>query len=201
MTELRRGGTSQVIATLTGKAGIWLAFAWGFAEGTLFFLIPDIIITFAALFAPKKSVWHLSAVLVGSLIGGSIMYCWGVQNLIGAKRAVDAVPFVPSPMLDKVDGDYSENGVIAMLHGPASGIPYKVYAILAPHHQIGFPKFLLMSIPARLERLVITWLLFGAFGLAFRKLWESKPVVGISIHAIYWIAIYTFYWMKVGANA
>lgn len=189
---------SRAIACLTGKVGIWLALVWGFAEGTLFFLIPDIIVTFAALFAPRKSGWHLGAVVLGSLIAGAIMFAWGSRDPQAARAAVDRVPFVTAQMFKTVEADYPESGVLALLKGPMSGIPYKAYAVLAPSHEIGLGTFLLVSIPARLERLVITWVLFGIAGLALRKVWERNPALGIGLHAAYWIVIYIIYWSKIG---
>ena len=34
---------------------LWLGFLWGFAEGTLFFIIPDIVLSWAALAGEMRS--------------------------------------------------------------------------------------------------------------------------------------------------
>ena len=80
-----------------------------------------------------------------------------------------------------------------MLKGPLSGIPYKIYATLAPKY-MSPATFLCFSIPARLERLALTWLLFGFFGLLFR---QSLPVFRGIGHLTYWIIVYILYWSAI----
>jgi hypothetical protein len=31
---------------------LWAGFIWGFAEATLFFIVPDVLLTFVVLFSP-----------------------------------------------------------------------------------------------------------------------------------------------------
>jgi membrane protein YqaA with SNARE-associated domain len=191
-------GGGAVIRAVIGRVGVVLAFVWGFAEGTLFFLIPDIIVTFAGLFAPKCSWKHLLAVVAGSLVAGGIMFGFGAQSPRLAIKTVNAVPFVTDGMVEKVAADFGEHGVWAMLMGPTSGVPYKLYAVTAPQQGIGFAEFMVVSVPARLERLVITWLLFGIVGFLFRRFWERRPSIGVAVHALYWIVVYTIYWSRIG---
>jgi hypothetical protein len=80
--------------------------------------------------------------------------------------------------------------------GPASGIPYKVYAVQAPGYTSLGP-FLLVSAPARLERLMLTWVLFALAGALLRKHVRRRPSVAVTAYAVYWLAVYAYYWTHV----
>ena len=102
------------------------------------------------------------------------------------------VPFVRDVMFSKVQQDFDSYGAKTLLVGPTQGIPYKVYAVEAPG-QCAMLAFLLVSIPARLERLMLSWILFSAVGFGLRKL-RSLPAVAVMFHAGYWIIVYVYYW-------
>lgn len=173
--------------------GLGLGLLWGFAEGTLFFIIPDLVITFTALFSFKQSLKQLAVVLAGSLLGGWILFSLAARDYPAARKAVDGVPFVSERMFEATRSDYETSGVWALCKGPLSGIPYKVYAVEAPGHA-SLLSFLLVSIPGRLERLAITWVLFAGVGLALRKRIARFPGWAVLGYGLYWIAVYAYYW-------
>jgi len=172
--------------------GVALAFVWGLAEGCFFFIVPDILITLAAIFSPRRSLFHIAAVVIGSLIAGSSMYAWAASRPANARAAVARVPFVTTSMFDTVAADLQRDGAWGLCRGPLSGIPYKVYAVEAPTY-VPLGAFLLASVPARLERLLVTWILFAAAGTAAQFSWMQRRWL-IAGHAIYWTAVYAYYW-------
>jgi hypothetical protein len=78
--------------------------------------------------------------------------------------------------------------------GPVRGIPYKVYAVAAPEHS-SLGSFLLVTIPARIWRLLVVWLGFAGAGLLLRKL--GRASLAPAVHALFWIVVYVIYWAKV----
>ena len=56
---------------LIGLPGITLAFFWGFAEGTLFFVVPDVVISLVAIVRPRSAWRHVVAAIAGALLGGA----------------------------------------------------------------------------------------------------------------------------------
>ena len=93
------------------------------------------------------------------------MYCGAVLRPDLALAVVQSVPFVMPKMVVAVQADYARLGVWALLQGPVSGIPYKLYAVAAPAH-MSYAPLLLVSVPARLGRFVlaaVTWFLAGAW--------------------------------------
>jgi len=59
---------------------LWAGFAWGFAEATLFFIVPDLLLTFIALYSFRRSVKVLAFILLGALVGGTLMFCAGQRS-------------------------------------------------------------------------------------------------------------------------
>lgn len=186
-------GVARWRALLLGRAGLWAAAIWGFAEGTLFFIVPDMLLTLTALFGFRAAWRQAVLVVAGSLVAGALLFAWAAKTPESATRVVQAVPFVRPAMVDKVRADYTEAGATALLRGPLSGIPYKLYAVEAPG-RVSLPVFLLVSVPARLERLVVGLLLFGVAGWWLRQRIAAAPGWAVTAHAVYWVAVYACYW-------
>jgi membrane protein YqaA with SNARE-associated domain len=174
---------------------LWLGVCWGFAEATMFFVVPDLIVTLAALFSFRHAVKQFVVVVVGSIVGGLIMYFLSVGYPGQMIKLVGAVPFVRSTMFDTVRSDFTTDGIWALCKGPLSGIPYKVYAIEAPAY-VSPVSFMLVSIPARFERLIVSCAIFTVLGSLFKRLRPQRPSLALGIFVIYWGIVYGFYWTR-----
>jgi uncharacterized protein YjeT (DUF2065 family) len=189
---------SRISQAARGPAwrGDAIAFLWGLAEGIFFFIVPDLAFTHTAGTAPLRALRRVGLVILGSLVAGAVLFRWTSHDAQGAEAFVKSVPFVRETMFDQVRADYVASGAAAPLLGPTSGIPFKVYAVLAPHY-LSLPTFLLVSGPARAERLLITWAQFAAAGWALRK-WSRRPHLWVAIlYAVYWTIVYAVYWSRV----
>jgi hypothetical protein len=173
--------------------GTLLALLWGFAEGTLFFILPDVLLSFTALFRPRRALVQTGAIVAGAVLAGAMMFTWSAQGA-GARNAVARVPLVSPAMFERADRDFRQFGLWGMSRGPVRGIPYKVYAAEAPAHFTLWP-FLLVTVPARLWRLLAVWLGFAAVGVILRKL--GRASLAPALHALFWIATYLVYWATV----
>jgi len=54
VTKDSRAAQLSWVQWMLGWPGIALAFVWGLAEGTLFFVVPDVLLSLAALFGPRE---------------------------------------------------------------------------------------------------------------------------------------------------
>jgi len=179
------------------QAGVlWAGFAWGFAEATLFFIVPDVLLTLIALFSFQRSARVLACILSGALAGGTIMFYLGAKDPSQARQVVGRVPFVSQAMFDKTQKSFQRDGIWALTKGPGNGIPYKVYCVQSGKYS-GLLLFLLVSLLARLERFALFWLIAGAMGSLFRKNILRQPMVTVAVHACIWIAGYAWYWSKI----
>jgi membrane protein YqaA with SNARE-associated domain len=168
-----------------------LAALWGFAEATLFFIVPDVLLSWLALRDRRTALVACGFALGGALAGGLLMYAWGAAGPAAAVQAVEQVPAIGADMLARVRGELAQQGAWATLFGPISGTPYKTYAIQAHGAGVSVWAFALVSVPARGLRFVLVALLaefvarraFPRLGLHARRM----------VLAAVWIAFYAFY--------
>ncbi len=135
----------------------WIAWVWGFAEATLFFIVPDVGLSLIALRGGVVGWWACFWALLGALLGGAWMFRWGQKAPHEAERAVRRVPAIPARDIERVRRGLARWGIAAMLFGPALGIPYKIYAVYASR-VTDLGRFLLVSVPARGVRFaLVVW--------------------------------------------
>src|SRR5262249_53228345 len=109
-----------------------VAFVWGFAEGTLFFIVPDVILTFIGLTrGARDAVIGSCFSALGASCGGALMYLWSAADPAAARATVVAVPAITGAMVNRAEYAMGENWFYATLLGPLTSTPFKVYAILA----------------------------------------------------------------------
>ncbi len=175
---------------------LWLGFCWGAAEATFFFVVPDLVITLAALFSLRRAAGQLAVVVAGSIVGGLLLYSLAGAHHGITRAVVEDVPFVRPAMFERVSRDLDTHGVWGLCEGPLSGIPYKVYAVQAAG-RIPPVTFALVSIPARLERLLVSLALFAAVGWICRRYWPGMPALPLTFYTLYWLGVYGYYWSTI----
>ncbi len=164
---------------------------WGFAEATLFFIVPDVILTYIAITNLRKALKASLYALAGALLGGLLMYFWGTISPQSALSVVGKVPAINHEMLIKVEEDLAEQGLLAMILGPIQGIPYKTYAVQAADANIHVLSFFFASIPARYLRFFLSSLLAGLAGKYLLRN-RSRTIRYLAL-TLFWVLFYTFY--------
>ncbi|MBS1210219.1 MAG: hypothetical protein H6R19_2617 [Proteobacteria bacterium] len=159
----------------------WLAALWGLAEATVFFIVPDVLLSGVALRCPWSQVWRLcSWSLLGALLGGYVMFRWGAADALAAVAVLQQIPAIDAAMCDAVAQQLREQGLPALFIGPLSGVPYKIYAVQAGGQQLSLLLFLGLSVPARLLR-------FLAVAGATRWICERLPGMTTQVRMILWV--------------
>lgn len=167
-----------------------IAFLWGFAEATLFFIIPDVAISVIALNGDNAGLEASVYTLAGALLGGWVMFYWGRSNLEKVLQTILKLPAIRSVDLERVRADMEKYGSLSMMWGPTLGIPYKIYAAYA-HLFDSFFTFILISIPARMIRFVIVAM---AIPYVMSKVAPNASLTAqVLIVLLIWIVIYSVY--------
>ncbi len=161
---------------------------WGFAEATLFFVVPDVAISFLALRCRKIALFACLWAFAGALAGGAVMYSWGRGASAMAEAVLEKVPGVNRAMVVRVRGELEETGAGAVALGPLRTTPYKIYAVEAGSLGTSPLAVLAASVPSRLLRFLLTALIINWLARHPLKRWSldrQRLAVGL-----FWVAIY-----------
>ncbi len=163
-----------------------VALLWGFAEATLFFIVPDVWLTLLALKGTRRAIIGSFYAALGALIGGSIIYLWGRMDPNTALAVMDMVPAISQGLIERVRGELSSMGLLALFVGPFSGAPYKLYAVLSGAMGVPLILFALISIPARLIRFVLLSVVAGAIARRVPLSAGQKALITLSLWAVFY---------------
>ncbi len=193
--------SSRLYTKLRKYTKSWIApfigLLWGFAEATLFFIVPDLYLGFVALFNWRRSLRALMWSIVGALLGGAVMYALASENSHAASQLVLRVPLIGPDMLQTVSDQLSSQGLFSLLSGLFAGIPYKIYATQAGSQNLPILGFLLMTIPARLARILPVTGMASIAGVVLRKNVKRHTIVILSLYFLLWVGIYLIYFFLI----
>jgi hypothetical protein len=172
-----------------------VALAWGVAEATLFFVVPDLLIGYLALTRGfRAGAWASLLAATGAVIGGAAIFLWSTNQPITAHRAVEAVPAVSEAMIADARADIAANGwFLAAMKGPLTSTPYKVYALLAPGAGAPLYAFPPAALPVRLPRFLFVALCFSLIGHLFRERIDRRILLAAFTSG--WLLFYGWFWL------
>lgn len=178
-----------------GRGPELLAALWGFAESTLFFIVPDVLLTWLALSLPRRALRACYWALAGALAGAVAMIAWAGSSPGGAEAALLALPGINLDLLGLVRGQLVSEGLPAILMGPVQGFPYKVYVVEATVLGLSAWKLLGVSVPGRLLRFLLVTLI--AIGLARGPLRRLSTRTLRILHVVAWTVFYVAYFIAI----
>jgi membrane protein YqaA with SNARE-associated domain len=174
----------------------WIAFVWGLAEATFFFVVPDVFITRLALRSPwRRVLLACGCALAGALIGGTLLWFAAQNDAAPALlRTFARLPGINRDLVVETGFALHEHGNKAMFTGGLIGQPYKLFAVHAAAQQVPLMGFLLFSAAARLMRFVLTAAIarLAAFGL---HRWPESKL--LRAHTLVWLCFYTVYFLLI----
>ena len=174
------------------------ALMWGLAEATLFFIVPDVILTVIACRSLRAAGKATLLAILGALCGGMIMYVAAGASPEALRSTLLHIPGISSPLVERVQAQLSERGLLAVLIGPTEGVPYKIYAVEWGASHGEWQPFLLISIPARGIRFLLGVLLAGGIARLIAPWTKRRANVELAILVAFWLGFYTFYFRHFG---
>ena len=175
-----------------------LAALWGLAEATLFFIVPDVLLSWIALRSFKQAMWACAWALLGALVGGALIWYVGLVNADPLREVFTSIPAINEGMLSDVRDQLQNSGLVALFIGPLVGTPYKLYALEAAQLGYGLFVFLLVSIPARLMRFVIVTIVSAAACRALNRFVGVRTLQ--LLHVSVWVAFYSWYFYVMSSS-
>ncbi|WP_026869026.1 hypothetical protein [Inquilinus limosus] len=183
-----------------------LAFLWGVAEASLFFVVPDVPVSLIALARGWQAGLRAAvAAAAGAAVGGAALAVFATYAPETALAMVEAVPAISPAMIERLQGLMAGAGSAAGLAGvlilaSLTGVPFKIAAASAPALGIPAWELALLTPLVRLPRFVA----LAAAGAALHALTPALPRriqpvrVRLLLAALGWSAFYGGYWSKVG---
>lgn len=194
----RSVSTSPLDKFALSRAVLVLAFAWGLAEATFFFIVPDVLLTLIACRMLRPALKATSFALLGALVGGALMYAIGRRDPVNARAFLDQIPAISPALITRVASQINENGLLAVLLGPMKGIPYKLYAVEWGSREGSLVTFMLISIPARYIRFFLAAVFARGIARLIEPLTHHRAATEVLILAVIWIGFYVFYFTRFG---
>jgi len=179
------------------QAGFW----WGLAEGIVFFIVPDVYITFATLYSIRAGVvaWLFS--IVGSLVAVCVIYV--VVTVFGAGYVsfLNWIPGISQPLLEQTAVTIAADGLPYTPALVLGGVPLKVYAAIACTLGTSLGALLVWTVFARVVRIAPVFLLIALVRGAARRSVDAHPAAWLGAHIVSWVAFYVFYFYQMSRLA
>jgi len=171
----------------------YISLLWAFSEASFFFIVPDIWLSYTSLNSLKKGFKNVIFALIGALLGGTVMYILGRNDITAIIKFLAKIPLIDLGIINDVKESIQIDGVSAMFVGPLKGIPYKIYASYAGALSMNYFVFILISIFARGIRFCLSVLISNLFFRTFlNKITLNNKRI---ILAFIWLIIYTIYFL------
>jgi hypothetical protein len=171
-----------------------LAALWGLAEATLFFVVPDVLLAWIALDRGWRRAWLASvAAAIGAAVGGVLVHAATVADPDTVRAVVLAVPAVSDAMVADAEAKAQGGWFAAALGASVTGVPYKIYAMLAPGAGWDALSLALATPVLRLPRFLLVASAFAGLGRLLRRdgslpRWTAPVFLGG------WTLFYAAYW-------
>ena len=184
--ERRRAAPALAIAAL-----------WGFAEATVFFIVPDVWISALALrHAPGLLARCCLLAAFGAVVGGLATHQLAAHLPQLASVVLEWVPAISGEMIAAQREAFERDGYGAMALAAYTGVPYKIFAVVAGTNHAPLGPFLVASFAVRLSRFALVALIVvGARRLVGDRIGGRAQVV---LLATFWLALYAVYFGTVG---
>jgi hypothetical protein len=172
-----------------------VAALWGLAEATVFFIVPDVWISFMALRGRRAGLSAVAGALAGAVAGGLAMAALARRDPAFALGLVDAVPGVTPAILARAADLAAAPQPWGMIAGALSGVPYKLFAVLLAG-DMAPAGFALASLAARAPRFL---LILALVWLVVRLLLPRAPAgVRRRVLLAVWVVFYAGFFAVVG---
>jgi membrane protein YqaA with SNARE-associated domain len=173
-----------------------LAFIWGLAEATVFFIVPDVLLTRLALSDFRRALVACLWAVAGALFGGTAL--WFAARHDATQfflNAFDWLPGISRGLIVRIAQALHTDGLTALATGALSGQPYKLYAVHAGAQDIPLTGFLIVSAVASFVRFTLAATVAWLAGRVLHHLPEASR---LRLHLYCWLIFYSCYFVVMG---
>lgn len=173
-----------------------VAFLWGAAEATVFFVVPDVWCAHLALRDLRRALAACLWAAAGALCGALALWAASRADPQGVAALLDRIPGIGPEMVERARNLLSTLGLFGLVAGAFSGVPFKLFVLHAAASALPLSAFLAAAFVARLLRFAAVTLLVHALARPLSR--RLSPRALALLHAAAWGAFYAFYFALVG---
>ncbi len=179
---------------LARLAGFW----WGFAEGLFFFIVPDVYVSFATLFALRAGATAWLSSIAGSMVAVSVIYLLAVILGLDYLNLLDSIPGISGGLIERVGRKLAAEGLPYTPTLVLGGVPLKVYAGLGFSLGLSLGSVLLWTVFARIVRMAPTFALVAAIRVLLHRRIDARATAWCVLLGGFWLVFYIFYFVRMG---
>ena len=176
-----------------------VAGAWGLAEGSVFFVVPDVPIGWTALRRPGSLVAAWLAATGGGVLGAALVH-WAVRHGWDPDPLFGRLPGSRPGDLERVRMAVASDVTRAFVMGSVSGIPLKVYVAEAARQGVPVSRVLALAALNRAPRLGLYGLSLGFVGALARDRWQPGRLFTALVYGLGWTVFYAWFWTRPRAD-
>jgi membrane protein YqaA with SNARE-associated domain len=180
----------SIARRLSSRAALWLGAGWGFAEALLFFIVPDVWLGLVALYAPRRMLITLVAIVLGAVAGATVLFLVSLVLGDGFSGVIVALPGITDADLAQARAELAEQGPVAFLNGILQGLPVKVYIHAAALDGIELTQVVFFTLLNRVERLLVFGVVMALLGWLGRPVLRRWPRGCLALYGVTWIIFY-----------
>lgn len=174
---------------------VWslVGFIWGFAEALWFFIMVDVLISLAVMrFGVVKAMVPAFAALIGTMLGGIVLYKLSQVNPEFVRSFILTVPGITEELLRYASTDMKAEPMGALLFGGFTGVPFKIFSATA--FEAGIAPLLAFLEPATVARFSRIVVVLALSGLLRSFLYARLRRVGLMRLTLFiWVIFYAWF--------
>jgi hypothetical protein len=197
--QRRRDSYGLLVGVAGSPVAILIGAVWGFAESTLFFIVPDVWLGFVAIFARRWAGAVLVAAIVGAVIGSVALWYWSLASGPVVYRLLLELPGLNEVDLMQARGALVSQGAPAIAFAWLQAVPIKVYVHEAA--LVGVPLADVLANVAfnRFVRLGLVVAVAAAAGRVLETPIRARAAVSVVAYVVLWLGLYAAYYALHGA--
>lgn len=139
----------------SGRRGARLMFLWALAEAVVWPVIPDALLVPVVAGNRRRFRIPLLAAVCGSALGGVLLMLGATWWPATALTFLEHLPLVTDRQIQTASAHLANDGATAFLLQPWSGVPFKVWGVMAAVQGISLWPAIPLSIAARAFRMTV----------------------------------------------
>jgi undecaprenyl-diphosphatase len=172
-----------------------LLFAWAAGEATVWPILPDFLLIPLVVGEPRRAIRLLARSIAGMALGGSCLYLFAFRQPAAAIRLLRHLPMVRAGAINRAHNDLAAHGLTTFLFQPFTGVPFKVWALLAGSEGRSPLRAIPLFIFARGMRMAALTLVARMIGERARPFLRDNFLV---VAALYLVGFFSVWWRLVG---